>query len=121
MRISDWSSDVCSSDLIPEKTTLRRIPDDDDIIGINRRVGIGALTDRGDVIQAGHPLIVDGAQDDDLLLLGKLRKALCRRNDAHQTHLDGDRLKSRTIGRQSYSERVCQYEYVWGVAVAFKK
>src|SRR3546814_9528083 len=49
------------------------------------------------VIQAGHPLIVDGAQDDDLLLLGKFRQALGRSNDAHQRHLVGDRIKSRLL------------------------
>src|SRR3546814_3535532 len=28
MRISDWSSDVCSSDLSPSSSTSRRTPDD---------------------------------------------------------------------------------------------
>src|SRR3546814_16152619 len=101
MRISDWSSDVCSSDLVPP-------------IG-----AAGAARDLGHVVQAEreqHGLLeplVD-APAARAIGLGNTRRAgieLRQRLIARLTHrplgLAADRIAE--IGRATCRERVCQY------------
>src|SRR3546814_5722482 len=84
MRISDWSSDVCSSDLLspdggdppPSDANDRLLSDDRD----------QSLSDGSDVEDRGH-------QDDD--------------DDRQYDPEDAD--KQHEIGRESGRERVCQY------------
>src|SRR3546814_13851635 len=84
MRISDWSSDVCSSDLAPwrlEPTTLDpaaarnrivlatkglEIATFFDLIGVDGLSGSGRLTGSLPVVFAGNALIVEDSQSDAL-------------------------------------------------------
>jgi hypothetical protein len=45
-----------------------RIAYDDDVVGVDRRIVIGAAANCGDVVEARHLAAVDGAQDHDILL-----------------------------------------------------
>src|SRR3546814_5323398 len=81
MRISDWSSDVCSSDLGPEAVWV----DDVDV------EGVVADPDRlGRLGLAGHGDLEDAAEEVAPLAAGAV--------DVH-----------RQIGRASCRERVCKY------------
>src|SRR3546814_4188892 len=82
MRISDWSSDVCSSDLHPDVEQRRVVGDR----GICRRAVLVPLERGRARLGVVH---VSGLEGD----LTGLRI--------------GDRV--RAIGRASYRERVCQY------------
>src|SRR3546814_14991303 len=99
MRISDWSSDVCSSDL-PAHVA--------DIDGRFRRTVIGAVGQRERLgIARGNRRRPDRLQ--------RLRQCrLDRFGPAPQHHLQ-------EIGRASCRERVCQYVYISVVAVSLKK
>src|SRR3546814_3854398 len=89
MRISDWSSDVCSSDLAAHELLGVRV--DQKLVGIEAVAGVR-------LVWAVHPVAVDGARSclgevavPDLVgVLGQL--------DAPGQ-----------IGRASCRERVCQY------------
>src|SRR3546814_20877980 len=97
MRISDWSSDVCSSDLIGHEAQqhLRRgLAADaaiDDALAEQRRVG-------------GLPHFGDRIADEHQFLRDALERAV--------------RVE---IGRASCRERVCQYVSISVVAVSLKK
>src|SRR3546814_3687890 len=100
MRISDWSSDVCSSDLVGrvERQLLRRI---------ERRqiVEIDAVTDDFGIVEIdGNEL---GQGEIALPILGGADFALHRVAGAQAefAHLVG----RDKIGRASCWERVCQY------------
>src|SRR3546814_5118017 len=90
MRISDWSSDVCSSDLYP----VRRV-----LVGPDIDAGEAAL--RAMALQAGNggglPPIVEAHAVDDGAIFHQAEQA--RAGVAQQ----------RQIGRASCRERVCQY------------
>src|SRR3546814_7713692 len=82
MRISDWSSDVCSSDLLMQgRTTL----------AIARRLATVQKADRIVVMEQGR--IVAAGRHDSLMAEGGLYARLARLQ----------------IGRASCRERVCQY------------
>src|SRR3546814_9254373 len=86
MRISDWSSDVCSSDLVIEVVALD-----------GHGLLLGSLCGGLDVAQtAGHEDLHD--------LVGHARSVVER----HQV-LEGVGLETDQIGRASCRERVCQY------------
>src|SRR3546814_8820449 len=87
MRISDWSSDVCSSDLIG-------LPRRDD-----RREMIGAIA--GKFIGEHHNIDLARSARDT-------RGAISRRNPVHRGALHACRAQVQ-IGRASCRERVCQY------------
>src|SRR3546814_20458610 len=95
MRISDWSSDVCSSDLVA--------PDDGAVAEdrlLLRRIGVPNRL--GDQHHEGR---IGMARDAEIVLhLVELRGV-----DGHE------------IGRASCRERVCQYVSISVVAVSFKK
>src|SRR3546814_10522868 len=92
MRISDWSSDVCSSDLAPwrlEPTTLDpaaarnrivlatkglEIATFFDLIGVDGLSGSGRLTGSLPVVFAGNAIIVEDSQFDAL----EIGSASCR-------------------------------------------
>src|SRR3546814_4001972 len=88
MRISDWSSDVCSSDLLH----------------LQRRTALGDL-DPGTGLDGGGPDRGVGGQQERPLAVGEEdegradRRLTCLVEAAHEEQ----------IGRASCRERVCQY------------
>src|SRR3546814_14464634 len=112
MRISDWSSDVCSSDLL--RQTFR--PGDAARDRAAEREYDPAFDLLTDQIGVDDPPAIDRAEDpvdiDALILVdrdfGKHRHhRACRLVDgAALRHLAR---KRRTIGRESCRDRVCQY------------
>src|SRR3546814_13641584 len=107
MRISDWSSDVCSSDLILWITTSAAVPrfsrGRDPVLGERDVARLGdqreAFVAQVQVDEGGHCRV--------LLGLGRV---------------DVDEQRPREeIGRASCRERVCQYVSIWVVAVSLKK
>src|SRR3546814_10477710 len=97
MRISDWSSDVCSSDLAPEGIDLEAIreraaehADDAQALSTNVRQRAEALTEDAQTIQ-GEAQANRAAYADSI--------------DATGT----DAVLDFEIGRASCRERVCQY------------
>src|SRR3546814_14475476 len=98
MRISDWSSDVCSSDLLGDRDGLQED-------GIH-------LDAVGPVAPFLRALDVGG-----LGALGELHRDIGRRlaelagvlPDADRLHALGNPIERGEIGRASCRERVCQY------------
>src|SRR3546814_3919920 len=102
MRISDWSSDVCSSDLVVanERATLYGLP-----VYTGRRVHFGKI----DPVQARELFIrqalVTGEIDTPLSFLKHNRQLIAAIEKLeHQTR----RPDILEIGRASCRERVCQ-------------
>src|SRR3546814_9996428 len=87
MRISDWSSDVCSSDLLA----------DEDVAGAH----LGTDADDAALVEVGEQVGAHVREVPGDLLLAELGVA-----GIHLVLLDVDR---REIGRASCRERVCQY------------
>src|SRR3546814_8398713 len=83
MRISDWSSDVCSSDLLLEDRFFIGSPDDvaEQIIKFNKRVGMNH------VVMSMHWPGLEVARSMEAMQM----------------------LAEEEIGRASCRERVCQY------------
>src|SRR3546814_6098349 len=97
MRISDWSSDVCSSDLIPAGRFPRIAPNE--IAGMSRRQRMGTLGIERMADQLGFKTLpapgnrLDGTDRNAHLLD---RAVICK----HRRH---------KLGRASCRERVCPY------------
>src|SRR3546814_14704968 len=109
MRISDWSSDVCSSDLLKPSTLLRP---QTAIKKINRKPNeINGL--------AGHPYASARSPtvtfDNENKSTPKVTVLLDGTTDG-RVALGGEK-----IGRASGRERVCQYVEVSVVGVSLKK
>src|SRR3546814_18610161 len=114
MRISDWSSDVCSSDLAAG----------------DQHVGAGGdRPRRGLCIDAAIDLQIDGApagvdlaaQGGDLVQHAG-HEALDAEARIHAHAEDEvDIVKHRKIGRASWRERVCQYVCISVITVYLKK
>src|SRR3546814_12885039 len=107
MRISDWSSDVCSSDLVKNEVL---------IIAMTNRIDMidPAIQRRG---RFDHVIKVDFASEIEVQsLLDKLLSALPKESDVDSKPL-AQELAGRPlsdvafveIGRASCRERVCQY------------
>src|SRR3546814_4995054 len=84
MRISDWSSDVCSSDL--------RVP--------NRFELVLLAAERARQLGRGEPQMIEVAGEPRTLV--SLREIAAGKVDVNA-------LRERQIGRASCRERVCQY------------
>src|SRR3546814_20589596 len=98
MRISDWSSDVCSSDLLG--------------------VRLGAGKHGGDDFPSGEmPLADRRAEIGDAVALEALDDRL-QRLFRHVVAFLAERLLQDQIGRASCRERVCQYVEISVVAVS---
>src|SRR3546814_14296009 len=100
MRISDWSSDVCSSDLV------------DSIL----------------IDEARTPLIISGPAEDSSemykrvdVLLPKLGPDDYEKDEKGRTVAYTDAGLEKKIGRASCRERVCQYVEISVVAVELKQ
>src|SRR3546814_15401094 len=115
MRISDWSSDVCSSDLLavlfppllPRVIVTHTRPEP--MLGLLRRL------DGGPARTVAHGYISRGGTLDVAGMLFANRS-----NWAHLAE-SAARLLNRQIGRASCRERVGQYVSSSVVAVTFKK
>src|SRR3546814_18121276 len=104
MRISDWSSDVCSSDLI-EARHLCHLHGQAD-------AGTGGLGD-------AHPPVRRRYRDGPQRLLQCRRLAIAGILPFHRR--DAEIPAQGEIGRASCRERVCQYVDIWVGAVDVKK
>src|SRR3546814_12618932 len=97
MRISDWSSDVCSSDLARRFAAAPRDRDPRNALKRGGSEGVGQLADiLGD----------DGVDDAVRLALDLLRR---RETAAEAGDDDGTAGIGAKIGRASCRERVCKY------------
>src|SRR3546814_11225734 len=142
MRISDWSSDVCSSDLLPLVAVVG-IAEHDALSGWRRRADRNALIVAGmlAVLALSLYLLVRQMRRESKAE-AELRRADQRLRDAIESLGEGFVLWDREnrlvlcnsryrdfygpvadeqIGRASCRERVCQYVWISVVAVSFKK
>src|SRR3546814_14412090 len=97
MRISDWSSDVCSSDLLG--TAFERQPE------LIREAAEGRSQSAVQAMNKEAEVRIDPFQRADRFVEGwqqlqRQREELVR---------DGDLRGAKQIGRASWRERVCQY------------
>src|SRR3546814_17806713 len=99
MRISDWSSDVCSSDLREIADRLARLAKSLEAAGHAPKSVASFLM---------RCLFTMFAEDVELLTKGSFRRLLAS-------------LRGEEIGRASCRERVCQYVEISVVAVSLKK
>src|SRR3546814_12110916 len=99
MRISDWSSDVCSSD-------LGVAPDHQSIKAVSRRYEATALTDN--VRFVGNIELGESVTVDELLGLYHAVIIATGAPADRKLGIPGEDLKGE-IGRASCRERVCQY------------
>src|SRR3546814_20193628 len=108
MRISDWSSDVCSSDLLLCLRQLRR-GKDSRYTCAPRNSGFAQRMIKGSIVAVVTPMFPDGAVDWDSL------SALVEWHIAEGTDgivavgTTGESATLNEIGRASCRERVCQY------------
>src|SRR3546814_19203019 len=104
MRISDWSSDVCSSDLLAGREEVGRHPDDVDHLG-RRSVGEGGAGEpREDVVLRRAPAVLHVGGE---LLVEVLERRLGQVVVTGAADAAGAVLQQ--IGRASCRERVWQY------------
>src|SRR3546814_11669664 len=100
MRIGDWSSDVCTSDLLQER-------------------GDEEADRQEEADQQGGDDEADEPQK--LMLGGRLGRILADEFVVEARRVRSLGLPRHTIGRASCRERVCQYVWIAVVAVTFKK
>src|SRR3546814_10630273 len=93
MRISDWSSDVCSSDL-----EARQAGDLEREVDLEELLVVAALLVRHDVVHQRMDLLVVQRRDVDAAHVA-----------VDADHRRQDRRQMQEIGRASCRERVCQY------------
>src|SRR3546814_18092546 len=105
MRISDWSSDVCSSDLPDRDLTkyAKVLPTaNDDVLSVEvkdpKRPEYGTIT---------MVFVRDSAAPGGLRLRGWV--ALDSQNNRTRLDLSNQKFNVAEIGRASYRGRVCQY------------
>src|SRR3546814_1860636 len=97
MRISDWSSDVCSSDLLEHQGGIRR-----DRAAGRARLAVAEF--------ARDPQLVLAAHRHQLHAFGPARRHLLQREHGRLAALVRTvELRTVEIGRASWRERVCQY------------
>src|SRR3546814_20003987 len=106
MRISDWSSDVCSSDLIDHGIAVEH-----DQVHHCRGGEVQFVED----VRCGRPqvCVVEDAPADRVRPRPEAIAALVMVDPTHLDQLEN--------GRASCRERVCQYVEIWVAAVSLKK
>src|SRR3546814_5321950 len=111
MRISDWSSDVCSSDLNVIACSLMKIGNDIRLLGSGPRSGLGELAlpenEPGSSIMPGK---VNPTQAEALTMVAAqvMGNHVAVSVAGASGHLELNVFKPE-IGRASCRERVCQY------------
>src|SRR3546814_14188268 len=126
MRISDWSSDVCSSDLLRRQVVGQVV--DDRLAGRDFQFGDLVIGDVGEVLHQCAERVAVGGDDDALACLQVGGDAfLPIGQDAGDGVLqrfrrgDGAARVPAEIGRASCRARVWQYVEISVVAVSLKK
>src|SRR3546814_18828244 len=112
MRISDWSSDVCSSDLLRLDifdVVGQRIFVDRAVIEADAAAFAAPAVEPGDTVL--HPVRIVAVREILVRVGAAAFLAVERRVHRHL----------RQIGRESCGGRVCQYVSIWGVAGELKK
>src|SRR3546814_11218589 len=99
MRISDWSSDVCSSDLRLEKDEIDRHSIAEADVGIGEAIGIGAMHDLRIADQIGVVQAEFGLEDrvSDFIVGGA-------RKDGGEAGAFGDGVAQACIGKEQDAE-----------------
>src|SRR3546814_14805216 len=133
MRISDWSSDVCSSDLLRPGNTAYdgrfEVPTLAEIIALAKRESTARRRTISIYPETKHPsYFASIGHPIEARLVAQLKAAGWDSADAPVfiQSFEVDNLKALhaltpEIGRASCRERVCQYVYISVVAVSFKK
>src|SRR3546814_18250996 len=106
MRISDWSSDVCSSDLRD---------------GHSPRLHDAADDGEGGRHQAGFTYADDHSRDEQLTKRPGEAAGHRRQRPHRYTPENNGARRIAELGRASWRERVCQYVTISVVAVSLKK
>src|SRR3546814_14803413 len=108
MRISDWSSDVCSSDLVGGQQV-------DDLEAGLQHLGAGLELGERRRLAVDRPVV-------EVLAVAGIVQAVAQRVEDVALDAVADRNRDRgEIGRASGRERVCPYVDISGVAGALKK
>src|SRR3546814_18201471 len=101
MRISDWSSDVCSSDLPSNLLRLEHAKARQrDLAGVHDEHVAGALGAVRDDHQVAEIRGIDRCRSKNLVLIADNLAGICAAREAR---------KELQIGRASGGERECQY------------
>src|SRR3546814_20192347 len=106
MRISDWSSDVCSSDLLFDEVHERSLDSD---------FGLALALDAQAALRPDLRLIAMSATLDGARFAALMRDCPVIESEGRDHPLD---LRYKT-GSESWRERVCQDAYISMVAVSF--
>src|SRR3546814_11619327 len=125
MRISDWSSDVCSSDLQREvgRDHERSLARNGKFVG-TRTVEEAAAAAAGGQHRnqaSGEDQFTHQFSDSVFAPFSRSRSARASRISTPKVMAASARLKLRKIGRASWRESVCPYESISVVAVSFNK
>src|SRR3546814_16299256 len=110
MRISDWSSDVCSSDLL----FRYYFSDAHSAVTAGHDIRTSLLAFGCDATHGYERTHIDSLAALSRLLGAYILSPPVFASDAHPA-------QGSQIGRASCRERVCQYLQISGVAVSFKK
>src|SRR3546814_11797812 len=108
MRISDWSSDVCSSDLVRSASGDRLEADEigmRDCLAVGHEKGRAVVRKKADALEAFEGVAIEGLRSHFSFL--------CQSSGMQRLPLDFPlfirNLLGGEIGRASCRERVCQY------------
>src|SRR3546814_16099215 len=123
MRISDWSSDVCSSDLfglIPPTTgALALFGESDATFGGKRGFDGKGTAGQQNVLSGEISVTVAQVYPNGTMLVQGQKRVTLQRGDA-LTQIKGI-VRTAEIGSASGRERVCQSVELSGVAVSLQK
>src|SRR3546814_20818453 len=111
MRISDWSSDVCSSDLYPGETIVS-------VLGIRHQESSGRATTP---ISKTDTKLARANGTNGILWHPSIHLTTDQVFQYHHEHALTLHEAYEEIGRASCRERVCQYVKISGVAVSLNK
>src|SRR3546814_19589291 len=115
MRISDWSSDVCSSDLIEHQRSLVTRPCAGYNLGVQTRLRANNMSQNHRGNQAGFTVLASNRKNAPTR---DLRVLVDFPNESLLKILKHERL---SLGRAPGGERVCRYVWIWGVGVERKE
>src|SRR3546814_15826956 len=112
MRISDWSSYVCSSDLIRELMTHIPAPDFPTAGLLLDAAGLvdAYNTGRGRIVVRGRTHFEDIGHDKQAIIVTELPNQV---NRARLLARIAELVKVQKTGRASWRDSVCQYVWIW--------